>query len=178
MWGVRTINVVLMLRCLSPSHTPYMGFTSGQLLLEMITVPHKLWTSVPLATHFLDGFSSGGFCVFSRFDARYCRCENLHASGRRRMRRPTCKFRRCTCTRVEMNFKNANMVFCYEQNSYTNIDARDGRDRDALLRASARKLKRICQFWVGLNLKSPRTRPKPYLIPLVLHIVQCRFYYM
>ena len=76
-----------------------------------------------------------------------------------------------------MKFKNPNMVFYYEQNVYTNIDARDGREWDALLRASARKLKRICQFWVGLNLKSPRTRPKPYLIPLVLHIVQCRFYY-
>ena len=30
------------------------------------------------------------------------------------------------------------MVFYYEKQSYTEIDARDGRDWDALLRASAR----------------------------------------
>ena len=64
--------------------------------------------------------------------------ENLHASGRD-MRKPSCKFRRCTCARVEIKKnKNPNMVLYYEKTPYTNIDARDGRERDALLRASAR----------------------------------------
>ena len=58
------------------------SFYFRQLLLEIITIPHKLWTSLPTTTHFLDKFSSGGFSVFSRFDARYRRSENLHASGR------------------------------------------------------------------------------------------------
>jgi hypothetical protein len=58
------------------------GFYFRQLLLEIVDVSSKLRTIVTIATHFLDGFSSGGFCVFSRFDARYRRCENLHASGR------------------------------------------------------------------------------------------------
>ena len=73
------------------------------------------------------------------------------------------------------------------------IDARDGRAWDALLHAGthaqpARALKKydwqaqlINQyywFWVGLNVKSPRTRPKPHVISLVLHIVQCLFYHM
>ena len=54
------------------------------------------------------------------------------------MRRPSYKFRRCTCVRIKIENKKPNMVVCYEQNWYVKIDARDGREWDALLRASAR----------------------------------------
>jgi len=39
---------------------------------------------------------------------------------------------------LKWKIKNPNMVFYHEKKLYTTIDARDGREWDALLRASAR----------------------------------------
>ena len=160
------------------------GFWFRQLLLEIVNDSSQLRTIATIATHFLDGFCFVRFCVFSRFDARYRRSENLHASGRDARSAHAQAILQVSKMHLNARWSQKSRTLIWSFTRQKNRIRKLMRGMGAIGCAAAckraqpgRALKRICQFWFGSNVKSPGTLPKPDFISLVLHIVQCLFSY-